>query len=133
MKIIIYAPQTFENQITTEDVEQAVFDSGFSVTEVLSLEIDVGTMWAEQEGISSSIYPVEWNNLKGCSSPKVNKWGQQYNPQAGSIRNQNLVQNADGMILFWSEEDKQSEYIIKGMKKEGKRVHFQKPAEEFRF
>ncbi len=133
MKIIILAPHSFENQLTTEDIEQAVFDSGFTVSEVLSIEEDVGVLWAEQEGLEYTLFPILWDDLNGCETPRINKWGKPYNHLAGIQRNQNLVQSADGMILFWSEEDKVSEYIVKEMKKANKRVHFQKPAEEFRF
>jgi hypothetical protein len=133
LKIIILAPHSFENQLTTEDIEQAVFDSGFTVTEVLSIEEDIGVLWADIEGIPYSVYRIDWNDISECEKPKINKWGKPYNAQAGIQRNQKLVQNADGLILFWSETDKVSEYIIKEMKKANKRVHFQKPQEEFVF
>lgn len=133
MKIIILAQFSYENQLTVEDVELGVMESGFEVSHVLSVEHDVGVYWAEQENIPYTIYPILWDDLKGCENPKVNKWGKKYNPQAGIIRNQNIVQNADGMILFWSEEDKQSEYIIKEMKKNNKRVHVAKVSPEFIF
>lgn len=133
MKIIIQARHTYENQITAEDVEQAVFESCFEVSEILLYEDtdEIARLWAELEEIPYKDFPVLWDDIKGCDSPKKNKWGKLYNPNAGKERNQRLIEQADGLIYFWNEMDKNTEWLIKDLKKTNKRVYFHKPNVEY--
>lgn len=135
MKIIISAKSSWENQLTVENVEQAVFDSGFDVREVLLVNDmdEVGKLWAEQENIPCKFYPIDWNDVSKCKTLKMNRYGKPYNPNAAKDRNQQLVIESDGMILFWHESDSTSEWLIKDMKKANKRIYFPKTDPEFIF
>lgn len=134
MKIAIYAKHTYENQITTEDIEQAVYDSGFEITEVVVCDdSDVGKAWAEQENIPCQTYGIEWNNIKDCKVVKTNKYGKEYNPEAPKDRTKKLVNDCSGMIFFWNESDTEVQYLISAMKKAEKRTYFHKPNTEFAF
>ena len=134
MKIIICAKWTWENQLTVEHIEEAVYESAFDVKEVLLCDSDdVGRLWAEQENIPYRVFAVNWSDVSRCKTPKRNKFGGLYNPNAGRDRNSQLVAEADGMLLFWNEEDKNSEYLVKDLKKANKRVVFPKINTEFIF
>lgn len=132
MKIILFAKHSYENQLTVENVEEAVEQSAFDVTEVLVMDDpdEIGKLWAEQENLPYSEYKIDWKDLTNCPNPKKGKYGL-YNPLAPKQRTERIVQDCDGMILFWHEFDTQSSYLINDLKKVNKRVYFHKPDVEF--
>jgi hypothetical protein len=133
MKIIIEAEHTYTNQLTLEDINEGIEESGFEVSHVLLTNGDgIAKFWAEQENIEYTIFPILWDDLTG-SNIKTNKFGKKYNASAGKERNYRICSEADGLIHFWWESDNSSSYIISEMKKMKKRIYIPKINTEFIF
>lgn len=137
MKVIICGSRTYENQLTIEDVEEAVKKSKFKVKEVVSGECagpdQVGHAWAEQKGIPVKEFPAKWDDISNCPNPRKNKYGKLYNPRAGFERNVEMVKYSDAVIAFWDENSCGTEHTINEAKKAGLPVYFVKPNPEFVF
>lgn len=71
-------------------VEQAVCESGFEITYVVSGKargVDtLGEQWAEARGIPVLSFPANWDK---------------YGKAAGAIRNKEMAENADALIAIW--------------------------------
>jgi hypothetical protein len=90
-------------------IELAVQESGFEVTEVvcgMAKGADtLGRMWAEFNGIPVKKFPADWNK---------------YGKAAGPIRNGEMKDYADGLIVFIWDGSRGSENMRVQMEKAGK-------------
>ena len=87
MRVIIAGSRTISDPAL---VDQAVADSGFEVTVVLSggaAGVDrLGEDWAARNGVPIERYPAQWDL---------------YGKRAGKIRNQQMAEAAEGLIAIW--------------------------------
>ena len=139
MRVIICGSRTYNNQLTVEDVHEAIKKSKFKIKEVVTGEKfneDVlAYAYAEFKSLPIKEFPVNWDDISNCKVPKTNRYGKQYNPSAGFERNAKMVEYADAIIAFWDENSAAhgTEHIINQAKKVGKPIHYAKPNPEFIF
>lgn len=98
MKVVVAGSRTIDNY---HAVEQAIEDSGFDVTEVISgtaKGVDsLGIIWAENNEIPVLFFPANWNK---------------YGKRAGYLRNVEMADNADAVIVLWDGRSKGSKHMI---------------------
>lgn len=137
MKVIIAGSRTYDNQLTVEDVALAVKKSGFKVTEVVSGESkhedSLAHAYSEINQIVISEFLIDWNDISSCSSPKKNRFGKLYNPNASSERNEKMLRYADGLIIFLGDESKDTQFILSAAKKTDILIYISKPNPEYFF
>lgn len=92
-------------------ISKAVKKSGFSVTEVVSGTArgadTLGEMWADENNIPYTQFPADWN-LHGKA--------------AGPIRNAQMKEYADALIVFIWDGSRGSQNMYNQMKKANKPV-----------
>ncbi len=135
MKVIILGKSTFENQLTIEHVQVYLKKNKIKLKEIIATEKnedEIAFVLSDVLDIPISYFPIEWENMEGCSTPKINRWGKTYNPMAGYNRNQKMVKEADAMVIFWDDLSDHT-FLISEMKKTGKDVLFAKPNVEYVF
>ena len=90
-------------------VARAIDLSGFDVTEVvcgLARGADLlGKRWAEENGIPVALFPADWDK---------------YRKAAGPIRNKQMLDYADALIVFIWEGSRGSENMLAQTRKAGK-------------
>lgn len=139
MKVIICGSATYENQITLEDVQDAIKKSKLKIKEVVTgekyNETVLAHLYAEFKSLPLKEFQVDWDDISNCDNPKTNKYGKQYNPRAGFERNAKMVEYADAVLAFWDEHSAShgTEHIVNQAKKVGKPVHYAKPNPEVVF
>jgi hypothetical protein len=103
MKTVIAGSRTIKDQTI---VDKVVKSSGFKVSEVIcgcAPGVDtLGEIWAKENNISLAYYPADWNT---------------YGKAAGHIRNGQMADNADAVIVIWDGESPGSRNMIKQAKK----------------
>lgn len=106
MKVIIAGSRGVNSY---ESVRQAVNDSGFTITTVVSgtaAGVDrLGEKWASEHGIKIERYPANWN-LFGKS--------------AGYKRNQQMAEAADALIAVWDGKSRGTSHMIDIMRNKKK-------------
>ena len=89
-------------------VRQAIFDSGFHITRVVSGEargVDLlGEKWALENNIPVDRHPALWEKL---------------GRMAGPVRNQIMVENSDALIAVWDGKTRGTADVIKRAKASG--------------
>ncbi len=112
MKVIIAGTRTIANAAL---VEQAIAESGFEITELVSGCADgvdrLGELWAERVGVPVVRYPANW---------KV------YGKAAGPIRNQAMADHADALIGVWDGWSRGTIDMIRRAKAKGLKVYVHK-------
>ena len=100
MRVIIAGSRSIGDY---ELVEQAVADSGFNITEVVSgkaIGVDtLGEIWANEHGVPIKPFPANWA-----------KYGRR---QAGKIRNQQMADYADALIAVIKNHSSGSSDMLK--------------------
>jgi hypothetical protein len=90
MRTIIAGSRYFTDMPT---LEKAIEDSGFDITEVVcgcARGVDtLGKEWAENYGVQVALFPADW---------------QKFGKAAGPIRNQEMAEYGDSLILLWNPE-----------------------------
>lgn len=111
MKVIIAGCRHFEHPADYELVEEAVRESGFEITEVISgtaRGIDRwGSAYATRHRIPCRPFYAQWR-LHGKA--------------AGMIRNQAMADHGDALIAVWDGVSKGTADMIERAKKQGLRV-----------
>ena len=102
MKVIVAGSRNIHNF----DINKVILDSGFIVSEVVCGYADgidtLGKIWAEENNIPVSLFPADWNNILVSNAVvKTNKYGKQYNALAGFIRNEQMAEYADALIVIY--------------------------------
>jgi len=96
---------------------RAVIESCFDVREVVSgtaRGVDrLGERWAKEHGIPVTKFPADWGR---------------YQKAAGYVRNTDMGQYADGLIVCWDGVSKGSRHMISIMQKLGKELYIRKPS-----
>lgn len=119
MKVIIAGSRDITDYGT---VVGAIEDSGFEITEIVSgtaKGVDqLGERYAMDECIKIKRFPAQW------------KKGGKYNPNAGFIRNEkmiNYVYPYGGLILVWNGRSKGSAHTLKYAKQKGIKIYLHIP------
>ena len=109
MKVIIAGSRNITNYT---EIEKAVTNSGFYITEVISGGArgvdELAVHWAKAWNIPNTIIKAEWD-----------KFG---NP-AGPIRNQKMAEIAEALIAIWDGESKGTLNMIETASKMKLKVH----------
>lgn len=141
MKVIIAGDRNIKN---VDDIANAVEKSGFEITTVLCGEAKgadkLGDEWAKTNKIPVKYYPAQWNKLdvegavvKERQNP-FNKKMEKYNQAAGSIRNQEMVDNADALIALQNlGTSPGTQDCIKRAKKKGIKIYVYTGPEDYEF
>lgn len=108
MKVIIAGSRTIDDY---EIVAQAVTESGFWVTEVVSGGArgpdSLGELWAFRNSVYLSRFPADWNLGK----------------RAGILRNEEMGRYADALVAIWDGKSRGTRHMIDFMLSLGKPVH----------
>ena len=111
MKTIIAGSRDITRYIARKCIVQAVEDSGFEITEVVSggaRGVDhMGEMYAYVHCLDWKIFPADWN---------------QYGRSAGMIRNKQMADYADALIAIWDGKSKGTKGMIDIAKRKGLKV-----------
>jgi hypothetical protein len=87
MKVIIAGSRTITDYQLVED---AVSESGLKITEVVSGRAQgvdtLGEVWAARHSVPVKPFPADWNT---------------HGKSAGPIRNRQMAEYADALILIW--------------------------------
>jgi hypothetical protein len=93
-------------------LEKAIADSGFEITEVVSgcaRGVDhMGEVWAAKHGIPITKFPADWDK---------------HGKAAGPIRNEQMSEYADALILLMYPDSRGSANMLKCMQKLNKPYH----------
>lgn len=102
MKVIIAGSRNIEDPRL---VEEAIRDSGFEVTTLVSgcaMGVDiVGIMWAEDHNIPILRFPANWSK---------------YGRRAGFIRNKEMSEVGEALIAVWDGESNGTKNMISLMR-----------------
>lgn len=108
MKTIIAGSRTLTD---ISQVQRAITDSGFEITEVVSGKArgadTLGEMMARRLRLPVKEFPADWS--KG--------------PSAGPIRNRQMADYADALLLIWNGKSKGSADMLREAKKAGLRIY----------
>jgi hypothetical protein len=123
MKIIIAGSRTITEY---GFIEEAVEESGFEITEVVSgtaKGVDkLGELWAENNDVDIMEFPADWKNITVPGAViKTNKYGS-YNAIAGHMRNAEMAKYADALIAVWDGRSNGTYNMIKRMEAHNKPV-----------
>lgn len=109
MKVIIAGSRYIEDYNL---VAQAIDDSGFEITEVVSgcsRGVDkIGESWARSHGIPIEHYQADWQN---------------FGKAAGPVRNRGMAQYADALIAILAPGSKGTADMIRQAKIYGLKIH----------
>jgi hypothetical protein len=84
--------------------------------------------WATDHGYNVATYPANWKNLKAPGAViKVNKWGQEYNVNAGFARNKEMAEVATHLIAI-NLGTNGTDNMVEEMTKLGKPVYEYRPS-----
>ncbi|MCK9575696.1 MAG: DUF2493 domain-containing protein [Candidatus Pacearchaeota archaeon] len=62
----------------------------------------LGEKWANENSLETLIFIPSWDDLSHPNARiLINKWGKQYDANAGMRRNKDIVDNAHIVIAFW--------------------------------
>ena len=109
MKVIIAGSRHMADNLAL--VEDAVVASKFSITEVVSGcargADKLGERWANLRNLPVKRFPADWNN---------------YGKAAGPVRNRQMRDYADALIVFIWDKSRGSENMLRQMEVAGKPV-----------
>ena len=115
MKVIIAGSRDI---IDRNEVEQAIADSGFEITEVVcgcARGVDeLGLIWGTCNDVPVKRMPADWNR---------------YGKQAGRERNIAMARYADALIAVWDGQSSGTHHMIKVAKMQGLKRHVRKIGE----
>lgn len=106
MKTVIAGSRTVTDP---EVLAQAIIDSGFTITEVVSGRAKgadmLGERWAIANSIPICMFPAEWDS---------------YGKSAGHVRNQQMAEYADQAIIVWDGKSRGTLSMMQKMQGQGK-------------
>lgn len=109
MKVIIAGSRTITDY---QAVREAIESSGFRIREVVSGHakgVDtLGEFWAYSQHIPLMQFPAEW---------------EKYGNMAGPIRNREMAEYADALILVWDGKSHGSANMLKTAKEHGLKIY----------
>lgn len=106
----------------------AIKKSGFRITEVVSGRapgVDtLGEQWADDNTVPIKPFPADWNNLTAPGARiKTNRWGKQYNANAGHDRNQQMAEYAEALVAVWDGASPGTKSMIDYARKRNLRIY----------
>jgi hypothetical protein len=115
MRVAIIGSREFTNY---EHLKTKMEELDLNITEVVSGQArgadTLGVRWAQEKGIPFTEFPAEWDNLNAEGAViKTNKYGKEYNANAGFQRNKDIVNNADIVVSFWDMKSKGTKDSLK--------------------
>jgi hypothetical protein len=86
-------------------IEEAIEESGFEITEVVSGGAkgadQLGEEWAALSNVPVKRFPANWDDIDVEGAVvKTNSWGKEYNAKAGLNRNIDMAEYADALIAI---------------------------------
>ena len=109
MRVIIAGSRTITDPL---EVEKAINDSGFQITEVISggaQGVDsLGAAWANAHAIPCTFFFAEW---------------EAYGKAAGPIRNSEMAASADALILVYDGKSRGSADMLMKANAKGLKIH----------
>ncbi len=109
MKLVIAGNR--DSQVNLDEMEKAVWASGFKPTEIVSgaaSGIDrLGELWAEKNEIPIYRFPAQWET---------------YGKSAGPKRNKEMAAYGDALLAIWDGKSPGTRNMIENMTREGKPV-----------
>ena len=109
LKVIIAGSRSIESYLT---VKTAIEKSGFPVGEVVSGTAqgadEIGEYWAEKHNVPIKQFPADWAKLGN---------------RAGMIRNGEMADYADALVLVWDGKSRGSAGMLEIAKKQKLRIH----------
>jgi len=106
MKCNISGPRDIDNDTALEIITQAIKDSGFKITKLMSTcESGVDTWarnWASENDVPVVGFQADWSNIKGVPKENIkkNSWGKKYNTQAAKLRDDMMMGECDAAIII---------------------------------
>jgi hypothetical protein len=92
-------------------LQKTIKTSGFDITEVVSggaFGVDsMGERWASENGVPTKEFPAQWGL---------------YGPAAGPVRNRQMAEYAEALILIWDGESKGSANMLKEAKNKNLKI-----------
>jgi hypothetical protein len=117
MNVIIAGSRSIKGARGMRLVEQAVIDSGFTITRVFSgmaKGIDqLGVKWARAHDVRWTGYPAQWYTLEG-----------EYRPHGGFERNERMADDADALIAIWDGFSPGTKHMIQCMGNRAKPTYY---------
>ena len=114
MKVIIAGSR--ELWLSEDEMAQAVADSGYQITEVVSGNargIDrCGETWGYENDIPVKLFPANWDR---------------YGKAAGVMRNQEMADYANALLAIWNGKSAGTRDMIARMRRLGKPVFIVRP------
>lgn len=93
-------------------VKEAVAESGFEITEVVSGKApgvdSLGEQWARENDIPVKEFPADWDT---------------HGKQAGPMRNRQMAQYADALVAIWDGQSRGTSNMIQNARAYGLEVH----------
>lgn len=83
----------------------------------------LGEKYADDNSISKEIYYADWSVLKPGCRIGVNRYGKEYNKDAGFDRNTTIVEKSDVIVAFWNHKSPGTADTIKKAREAKKPVH----------
>jgi hypothetical protein len=128
MKVIIAGSRGITQM---QAVEEAVKNSGFEITKVISggakgvdsLAID----WARANSVPYNVMPAKWKDIRVDGAVvKENSYGK-YNAIAGLMRNEQMATVGDALIAIWDGQSRGTKNMIEMAEKYGLKIYIEKP------
>lgn len=83
-----------------------------------------GEHWASHMNVPVEPFKADWNDLEHPNAViKTRKDGSKYNAAAGPIRNRQMAEYGDALLLIWNGESRGSASMKREMEKLGKPVY----------
>ena len=109
MRVIIAGGREVTDQAA---VDQAMTESGFTVTAVVCGRArgadTLGERWAQARGLPVVAKPADWAR---------------YGARAGFVRNREMSEQADALVLVWSGRSPGSQNMLMEAAKRGLKIH----------
>lgn len=110
MRVIIAGSRHFETQYAISLVSEAIRESGFEITEVIhgaARGIDLAADSVCRGVHPIRVFPAEWGK---------------YGNRAGPIRNAQMADVADALILVWDGQSRGSKNMLETARRKGLKV-----------
>jgi YspA, cpYpsA-related SLOG family len=125
MKVIIAGSRSIRSYVAVID---AIIKSNFNITEVVSGKADgadrLGEIYADNHNIPIKEFPADWENLTAPGAViRKNKYGKEYNVNAGFTRNREMANYADALIAIWDGRSSGTLDMIRAAEKRGLHVY----------
>jgi hypothetical protein len=82
----------------------------------------LGENWAKEMGLDFQGFPAKWDGLEAEGAViKKNKFGKDYNANAGFQRNKDIINACEAVVAFWDMKSKGSKDSLSYAHKTGKK------------